>query len=97
MTGALKKSAGIAQPSERRSSLPEGAGENPAPRSRLTQALAAGLQLDPAAKKLGAGDAAAGMFRLDVDDILGRTDESFDTLAYLRGWLEGRQAQRKRG
>lgn len=92
----MKKFAGIAQQIERRGvSHSEVASSNPAPRS-IQQALAAGFQLDPAALKLGAGDGAAGMFRLSVDDILGRGDD-IDALAYLRGWLEGDHARKRRG
>jgi len=36
------------------------------------------------------------MFRLSVDDILGRSDETLDVLAYLGGWLEGQQAKQRR-
>lgn len=66
----------------------------PALRS-LQQALASGLQQDPAARRLGAGDGEAGLFRLTPDDILGR-GEDLDVLAYLRGWLEGERAKRRR-
>jgi hypothetical protein len=93
----MKKFAGVAQPVERRGvSHSEVARSNLAPRS-IHQALAAGLKIDPAARKLGAGDGNAGMFRLSVDDILGRSDETLDVLAYLGGWLEGQQAKRRRG
>lgn len=93
----MKKFAGVAQQIERRGvSHSEVASSNPAPRS-VVQALAAGLKIDPASRRLGAGDGSAGMFRLSVDDILGRGDETLDVLAYLGGWLEGQQAKRKRG
>lgn len=70
---------------------PEGAGENPAPRSTTLQALAdVGL---PATRKtwkamvLGRADGEAGLWRLAEDEILfGEVDE---VLAYALGFVEG--------
>lgn len=95
MSSTRKKFAGIAQPLERRGSLPEGAGENPAPRS-IRQAIAAGLRIDPAVRQLGREDGLAGIFRLSVDDIVDQ-GEDFDVLAYLDGWAQGNSAKNRRG
>lgn len=92
----IKKFRGGSSVVERRgASHPEVAGSNPAPRSIRPelQAFVAGLQMDRTAWKLGAADAAAGVFRLSVDDILGRGDD-IDVLAYLRGWTETHKAKR---
>ena len=97
----MKKFAGVAQPDRAPdASHPEVASSNLAPRSIRPelQAFAAGLRvIDPPAILLGYGDGARGLFRLSVDDPLGRGDGSIDALDYLRGWLEGRQANRRRG
>ena len=93
----MKKFAGVAQRRERRGvSHSEVASSNPASRSIRPelQAFVAGLQLDRVAWKLGAADGAAGIFRLSVDDILGRGDD-IDVLAYLRGWQEGQKTRRR--
>jgi hypothetical protein len=63
------------------------------PRS-IVQAIAAGLQLDPAAEQAGFADGTAGVWRLTADDIL---EDRIDVLAYVRGWLEGKDARKTAG
>ena len=89
-----RKLAGVAQHSELRPSLPDGAGENPAPRSTLRQALAAGLQLDPDARALGHADGKADFCRLSEEDLLYNPGR-IDLLAYLTGFAEGQRNWRK--
>lgn len=102
----MKKFAGVAQQIERREvSLPEVAGSNPASRSShdplgpLKRALAAGVTIDPAARKLGRDDGLAGYFRLSEDDILDSAlsrAPAIDVLAYAAGFLEGDIARRRK-
>jgi hypothetical protein len=68
----------------------------PIPIPLRLQDMVAGLQQDPVTRKLGRADGEAGMFRLSVDDILGRGDD-IDVLAYLTGWLEGTRNRTKAG
>lgn len=68
-------------------------------RPRFTRdltSMVAGLQLDPAARKLGHEDAGAGVFRLSVEDILDGAGD-IDPLAYMRGWYERKAADKRRG
>jgi hypothetical protein len=55
----------------------------------IRRAMAAGFELDPAARQAGYVDALSGEFRLSVDDIL--HEEHIDALAYLQGWLAGKR------
>lgn len=70
------------------------------PSERLTmlrpvhRAMGAGLQLDPAARDLGAHDGAVGTFRLSVDQIRDGSGD-LDALAYLTGWVAGQQAKKR--
>jgi hypothetical protein len=66
------------------------------PARSISQAFAAGWEMDPAARQLGRYDAIAGIFRLSADDLLGRGRE-IDALAYLAGWIEGDIARKKGG
>jgi hypothetical protein len=59
--------------------------------------MVAGLQMDPAARKLGHDDAGAGLFRLSVEDIQCGGCGDIDALAYLTGWTERKQADKRRG
>jgi len=63
---------------------------------QLTE-MVAGLQMDPAARKLGHDDAGAGIFRLSVEDIQGGGRGDIDVLAYMSGWVARKQADRRRG
>lgn len=84
----MLKLAGIAQFPERRSSLPEAAGEIPAPRSTtLAQALAEGLQLDPIAWEAGRVDGAAGARWWPGKN---------EILAYASGYMEGEHHRPKK-
>jgi hypothetical protein len=87
----MKKFAGIAQLLERPGSLRRVLGENPAPRSTLLQAAAAGLQMDPATRDRGFADGMAGTWRLSADDILG---DEIDVLAYATGFREATRRKR---
>ena len=86
----MKSFAGVAQHLERRGSLPEAAGANPAPRSMtIAQACAAGLQQDPDTRALGRADGAAGLpWRYSVSDFL---SGEIDLFAYASGYLEGKR------
>lgn len=77
--------AGIAQSSERRTSPPETQRSNPAPRSSIAQACAAGLRQDPAALEAGRADRAAGLpWRFSPADVLAG---EFDVFAYASGYF----------
>lgn len=89
----MNRFAGIAQLRERRSTLPEVAGEIPAPRSIL-QALAAGLQRDPVAFETGRLDGATDRWRVTEADILGG---AVDVVAYASGFNDGRRGRRNSG
>lgn len=86
----MKSFAGVAQHLERRGSLPEAAGSNPAPRSTsIVQAAGAGLQQDPETRALGRADGAAGLpWRFSVVDLL---SGQVDLFAYASGYLEGKR------
>jgi len=65
--------------------------------TRQLAEMVAGLRMDPAARKLGHDDAGAGIFRLSVEDIQGGGRGDIDELAYLAGWVERKQADKRRG
>jgi hypothetical protein len=74
--------AGIAQHREHRGTLPEVAGETPAPRSTFAQALFAAFPRDEAALAAGRRDGAHGR---------GFAPGNFDMFSYASGYREGRQ------
>lgn len=64
-------------------------------RANMTSAVAAGLRIDPVAHNRGVEDAEAGVFRVTDDELLGRVEQRFDVLGYLRGFLEVQRRKRK--